>query len=220
MEESVCEKMRSKYGGEWTQQPSSRLNSVLRTDARRYRAAVEEASGSDAQLFGSFRQFEGDFDEMRSAGETDEADVLYQRAMIKAGAGKKVLSPGVGGAEEGNLLDDDFGDEGRGSVSEMIERVEELMRKLQLVKRERQQVLKDLKDKVCLFPSHELVRIWTAVADSVVRARSTTTTSPPSSSSTRRPSRTKKRSSSSPSSRSSARIRIGYCRRTTSSPRL
>ena len=25
MEESVCEKMRSKYGGDWTQQPSSRL---------------------------------------------------------------------------------------------------------------------------------------------------------------------------------------------------
>ncbi|KAK1815435.1 bck1-like resistance to osmotic shock [Friedmanniomyces endolithicus] len=147
VEESVCEKMRSKYGGEWTQQPSSRLNSVLRTDARRYRAAVEEASTSDAQLFNSFRQYESDFDEMRSAGETDEADVLYQRAMIKAGAGKKgIASPGAG--EEGNLLDDDFADDARQSVAEQIERVEELMRKLQLVKRERQQVLKDLKDKI------------------------------------------------------------------------
>ncbi|KAK0886199.1 bck1-like resistance to osmotic shock [Friedmanniomyces endolithicus] len=147
VEESVCEKMRSKYGGEWTQQPSSRLNSVLRTDARRYRAAVEEASTSDAQLFDSFRQYESDFDEMRSAGETDEADVLYQRAMIKAGAGKKgIASPGAG--EEGNLLDDDFADDARQSVAEQIERVEELMRKLQLVKRERQQVLKDLKDKI------------------------------------------------------------------------
>ena len=89
MEESVCEKMRSKYGGEWTQQPSSRLTSTLRTDARSYRAAVEEASTSDAQLYNTFRQHDSDFDEMRSAGETDEADVLYQRAMIKAGAGKK-----------------------------------------------------------------------------------------------------------------------------------
>ncbi|KAK3672118.1 bck1-like resistance to osmotic shock [Recurvomyces mirabilis] len=147
MEESVCEKMRSKYGGEWTQQPSSRLTSTLRTDSRRYRSAVEEASTSDAQLFSSFRQFESDFEEMRSAGETDEADVLYQRAMIKAGAGKKnVASPGA--AEEGNLLDDDFADETRQSVAEQIERVEELMRKLQLVKRERAQVLKDLKDKI------------------------------------------------------------------------
>ncbi|KAF2774393.1 BRO1-domain-containing protein [Teratosphaeria nubilosa] len=147
MEESVCEKMRSKYGGEWTQQPSSRLTQTLRTDGRSYRSAVEEASTSDAQLYSSLRQYESDFDEMRSAGETDEADVLYQRAMIKAGAGKRsVASPDAG--EEGNLLDDDFADEGRQSVAEQIARVEELMRKLQAVKRERQQVLKDLKDKI------------------------------------------------------------------------
>ncbi|WPG99417.1 BRO1-domain-containing protein [Acrodontium crateriforme] len=147
MEESVCEKMRSKYGAEWTQQPSSRLTSTLRTDVRSYRSAVEEASTSDAQLYSSFRQFESDFDEMRSAGETDEADVLYQRAMIKAGAGKKgMTSPGSGA--EGNLLDDDFADEAKPSVSQQIERVEELMKKLQLVKRERQQVLKDLKEKI------------------------------------------------------------------------
>ena len=153
MEESVCEKMRSKYGGEWTQQPSSRLTSTLRTDSKSYRQAVEEASTSDAQLYSTFRQYEGDFDEMRSAGETDEADVLYQRAMIKAGAGKKigVQSPGLGGAgtgEEGNLLDDDFREDGQLSVAEQIEEVEELIRKLQLVKRERAQVLKDLKEKV------------------------------------------------------------------------
>lgn len=149
MEESVCEKMRSKYGSEWTQQPSSRLTSTLRTDTRSYRSAVEEASSSDAQLYTTLRQYESDFDEMRSAGETDEADVLYQRAMIKAGAGKKgVSSPGGLGTEEGNLLDEDFEDDGRQSVAEQIERVEEMMRKLQLVKRERAQVLKDLKEKV------------------------------------------------------------------------
>jgi len=148
-EESVCEKMRSKYGAEWTQQPSSRLTSTLRTDARSYRAAVEEASTSDAQLYTSFRQHETDFDELRSAGETDEADVLYQRAMIKAGAGRKAGGVSSPGAEEGNLLDEDFSaDEGRQSVAEQIERVEKLMEKLQTLKRERAQVLKDLKDKV------------------------------------------------------------------------
>ncbi|KAF2218112.1 hypothetical protein CERZMDRAFT_64165 [Cercospora zeae-maydis SCOH1-5] len=147
MEESVCEKMRSKYGAEWTQQPSSRLTQTLRQDAKSYRAAVEEASTSDAQLFSTFRQYESDMDEMRSAGETDEADVLYQRAMIKAGAGKKNgTSPGM--MDEGNLLDEDFEDESRQSVAEQIERVEALIHKLQLVKRERAQVLKDLKEKI------------------------------------------------------------------------
>ncbi|KXT13255.1 hypothetical protein AC579_2487 [Pseudocercospora musae] len=147
MEESVCEKMRSKYGPEWTQQPSSRLTQTLRTDARSYKSAVEEASTSDAQLYSTYRQYESDMDEMRSAGETDEADVLYQRAMIKAGAGKKgVQSPAA--FDEGNLLDDDFADDSQQSVAEQIERVEALINKLQLVKRERAQVLKDLKEKI------------------------------------------------------------------------
>ena len=153
MEESVCEKMRSKYGAEWTQQPSSRLNATLRTDARSYRSAVDEASTSDAQLYSTFRQHESDFDEMRSAGETDEADVLYQRAMIKTGA-KKRGSSGPNVQNEGNLLDDDFADQSQESVQQIIERVEELMRKLQLVKKERTQVLRDLKEKVGCFSSH------------------------------------------------------------------
>lgn len=155
MEESICEKMRAKYGAEWTQQPSSRLTSTLRNDIRSYRGAVEEASMSDAQLYSTYRQFESDMDEMRSAGETDEADVLYQRAMIKAGAargkGKSIGSPM---SAEGNLLDD-IDDEDRQSVAEQIAAVEELMRRLNLIKRERQQVLKDLKEKVRSLPRTE-----------------------------------------------------------------
>ncbi|PSN69203.1 BRO1-domain-containing protein [Corynespora cassiicola Philippines] len=142
MEESVCEKMRSKYGSDWTQQPSSRLTATLRSDIRNYRSAIEEASTSDAQLYSTFRQYEADFDEMRSAGETDEADVLYSRAMIKAGASKgKSPRPA-----EGNLLDDDFVD--GPSVADQIASVEELLKKLNLIKRERGTVLKDLKEKV------------------------------------------------------------------------
>ncbi|KAI9821301.1 MAG: bck1-like resistance to osmotic shock [Pycnora praestabilis] len=150
MEESVCEKMRSKYGADWTQQPSSRLTATLRSDIRSYRGAIDEASRSDAQLSSTFRQYESDFDEMRSAGETDEADVLFQSAMIKAGAargkGKTGISPMSPGAE-GSLLDEDYG-EGGISVMDQISRVEDLLKKLNLIKRERAQVLKDLKEKV------------------------------------------------------------------------
>jgi hypothetical protein len=142
MEESVCEKMRSKYGVEWTQQPSSRLTATLRSDVRNYRAAVDEASTSDHQLYSTFRQYEADFDEMRSAGETDEADVLYSRAMVKAGAQKGKSPRPV----EGNLIDDDF-DDGP-TVADQIASVEELLRRLHLIKKERVQVLKDLKEKV------------------------------------------------------------------------
>lgn len=48
---------------------------------------------------------------------------------------------------EGNLIDDDF-DDGRPSVMDQITKVEEILKKLNLLKRERGQVLKDLKEKV------------------------------------------------------------------------
>ena len=152
MEESVCEKMRTKYGGEWIQQPSSRLTATLRGDIRSYRGAIDEASGSDAQLLGTSRQYETDFEEMRSAGETDEADVLYQRAMIKAGGNRGRGKDGVGspvslGGGEGTLLDEDYGESGP-SVMDQIARIEELLKKLNLIKKDRMQVLKDLKEKV------------------------------------------------------------------------
>jgi hypothetical protein len=147
LEESVCEKMRSKYGADWSQQPSSRLNTTLRGDVRAYRDTINEASASDSQLSSTLRQYESDFDEMRSAGETDEADVLFQRALIKAGSKQSKGKNGVTSPAEGTLLDDVY-DEGGVSVAEQIAKVEEILKKLNLLKRERSQVLKDLKEKV------------------------------------------------------------------------
>lgn len=154
-EESTCEKMRSKYGGDWTQQPSSRLNSTLRSDIRSYKSAVDEASTSDSQLLHTSRQYESDFDEMRSAGETQEADVLYQQAMLKAGTnrgkGRIVVGNPLSPGGEVNLLDEDFGEAGI-SIMDQISKIEDLLKKLDLVKRDRIQVLKDLKEKVRFAP--------------------------------------------------------------------
>ena len=146
MEESVCEKMRPKYEAEWTQQPSSRLTSTLRSDIRNYREALDEAAQSDNQLYQKMRQHEVDFDEMRSAGETGEADVLFQKALFQVG-GKSRNNVGSPAGGEGNLLDDDFQDSGP-SVMDQVAKVEEILKKLNLIKRERGQVLKDLKEKV------------------------------------------------------------------------
>jgi hypothetical protein len=151
MEESVCEKMRSRFGSDWVQQPSSKLNSTLRGDVRNYRKALDDAAASDAQLQSTLRQFEADFDEMRSAGHADEADILYQRAMIKAGAARGQGKDGMKSpmSPEGDLLGEYF-DDGSASVADQIATVEELLRKLTLIKRERSQMLKDLKEKVCI----------------------------------------------------------------------
>lgn len=147
LEESVCEKMRSKNGADWSQQPSALINSTLRSDIRSYRDMVNEASVSDAKLLATLRQHEAGFDEMRSAGDSGEADVLFQRAMLSAAGG--LASPSrSAAASEGTLLDE-VDDEGQPSVSEQIAQVEEILKKLNLVKRERAQVLKDLKERVC-----------------------------------------------------------------------
>lgn len=145
MEESVCEKMRSKYEGEWTQQPSSRLTTTLRGNIRDYRDALDEAAKSDSQLYTKFRQNEVDFEEMRRAAQTGEVDLLFQTAVNKVKAKSSNVSSPAGG--EPNLLDADFEDDSP-SVAEQIARVEDILKRLNLVKRERKQVLKDLKEKV------------------------------------------------------------------------
>lgn len=213
MEESVCEKMRNKYGGEWIQQPSSRLTATLRSDIRSYRVAIDEASSSDAQLLGTSRQYEADFDEMRSAGETDEADVLYQRAMIKAsgnrGRGRNGLGSPVSPGGGGNLLDEDYG-EGGPTVMDQIARIEDMLKKLSLIKRDRTQVLKDLKEKVrpVFWVKYSSVGSWSN--------RSITMIYPMCLSSTKNPLRTTRTSCSNPNLKSLDHTKIVFCKLTTS----
>lgn len=145
-EEAVCEKMRAKYQGEWTQQPSSRLTQTLRADIRSYREAVDSAVQSDNQLFTQYKLVQAEISEMRNAGERagdGAVDILWN---TKAQALQNGYTPNGKPSGE-SLLDVDDG-EGGPTVLEQIERVEELLKKLNLIKRERAQVLKDLKDKV------------------------------------------------------------------------
>lgn len=143
-EEAVCEKMRAKYMDDWTQQPSSRLTQTLRADIRSYREAIDEAVNSDNQLFAQYRAVEGEIGEMRAAGERADEGAVDNLWLSKAGG----ATSGFGGDRGGEtLLDVDEGDSGV-TVLEQIERVEELLKKLNLIKRERAQVLKDLKEKV------------------------------------------------------------------------
>jgi hypothetical protein len=142
-EEMVCEKMRAKYLDDWTQQPSSRLTQTLRADIRSYREAIDEAVNSDNQLFAQYRAVDGDIEEMKVAGERADEGAIDNLWLSKAGG----ITNGFGGDRGETLLDMDEGDSGV-TVLEQIERVEELLKKLNLIKRERAQVLKDLKEKV------------------------------------------------------------------------
>ncbi|CCU74271.1 cell death 6-interacting protein/vacuolar protein-sorting protein bro1 [Blumeria hordei DH14] len=143
MEESICEKMRSKHEVNWTQQPSSMLTKTLRGEIKSYREALEEASRSDSQLNAGLSRHRATIDEMRSAGQNGDADILFQNALMNT-RGKKVVENTTG---EGNLLDTDFGTDGP-SIMDQVARAEDILKRLSLIKRERAQVLKDLKEKV------------------------------------------------------------------------
>ena len=147
-EESVCERMRAKFQDEWTQQPSSRLTQTLRGDIRSYGEAIEAAVQSDNQLWTQYKSVQNDIVEMIIAGQSPDGMAVEQlwdsrvaRANFDAGGG----TSGNNGPSSESLLDVDDG-EGGPTVMEQIERVEELLKKLNLIKRERAQVLKDLKD--------------------------------------------------------------------------
>ncbi|KAF3906204.1 hypothetical protein ABW20_dc0101397 [Dactylellina cionopaga] len=137
-EEAICEKMRSKYLDDWVQQPSSVLTQTLREDIKNLSNAIDAASESDAALLNQYTQYADDIEDLRIAGEKDESDILFQKALVKNGYRiDKRNTP----AQEGSLLDVD--ESGDISVMAQIERVEELLKKLNLIKRERMQVHND-----------------------------------------------------------------------------
>lgn len=144
-EEGSCEKMRSRFEGQWTQQPSSALTTTLRSDIRGYREALDEAMRSDSQLMSKLVQNEKEFDEMRRAVQESAVDQLFQKAVTQSrGSISQGNSPAVA---EQSLLDADFGESGP-SVVDQIAFIEDILKKLNSIKRERNQILKDLKDKV------------------------------------------------------------------------
>lgn len=147
-EEGVCEKMRSKYQEEWTQQPSSRLTQTLRGDIRSYKEAVASAVQSDNQLWTQYKQVQTEVQEMTEAG--DRAAQGAVDALWNSRAGPV---NGYGNSRQESLLDVDDG-EGGPSVMEQIQHVEDLLKKLNLIKRERAQSLTDLRNMVG-FPSRK-----------------------------------------------------------------
>lgn len=150
-EESVCEKMRLKYQDSWTQQPSARLTITLRNDIRNYREAIEAAVGSDNQLFSQYRGVREEIEEMWRAGLNgpEDEDELFRNAIDRVRMSSGGSSSGPDSARSGEtLLDVDEGEGGK-TVLEQIHVVEELLKKLGMIKRERTNLLKDLKEKVC-----------------------------------------------------------------------
>ncbi|KAJ7049467.1 BRO1-domain-containing protein [Mycena amicta] len=135
-ESRECEAMRVRYDHKWTQQPSAALNKTLRQDLKAHVAAMEEAARSDAQVQALWDGIRQDIDGLASGQ-------LEQYFASSSAAADKRMS----------LLD--FGDEveaeekqEKDQISSLLREIEERMATLRKIEKERNEVLKDLKEKI------------------------------------------------------------------------
>ena len=139
-EERECENMRAQYGSHWTQVPSAGLTSSLRQELKGHSETLNQAQSNDDLLEAQWLKYRGDI-EILASGE----DGLPLREEFKQVGSTKPVSLG-----EASLLDlvDEEGPTGSGIVSELVRTVEKGLGGLNVIKRERQTTLKQLKEAV------------------------------------------------------------------------
>lgn len=145
IESKDCEMLRVKYEHLWPQAPSATLTKSQRQDLKSHTSALEDAALSDQQVI--------------TLWESIKSDILL------------LLSPQVeqlfserGGLKPDNLLDLDVGNEvddaaERAKIKGYVDEIEDRLTRLHMISKERSEVLKDLKDKVCLSVLEDVISI-------------------------------------------------------------
>jgi hypothetical protein len=136
-ESRECEAMRVKYDHLWTQAPSATLTKPLRQDLKSHLGALEAASASDQQVVALWNSVRDEIGLLLSP----EVETVFRASTEKGGAGSE------------SLLDLDVGsetrdDEERVHVARLVHEIEDRLGRLNKISRERNEVLKDLKEKV------------------------------------------------------------------------
>lgn len=142
IESKDCEAMRVKYDS-WSQEPSASLTKNVRQDLKSHLSALEAAGASDGQVLHLWGAVKSDISVLLS----EELDVVFRESVERGSA------PGE------SLLDLDVGsemkdEEEKRQIEQLVSEIEDRLSGLHKIGKERDQVLKDLKDKVnlkCLF---------------------------------------------------------------------
>jgi len=140
-----CEKMRVEYGHLWTQDPSAALTRNIRQDLRNRQSSLEAAAKSDQQILYLWNSVQVDIELLLSS----EVESVFRER---------------GGSRVDSLLDLDISSEQedareRRKIKGLIDEVEEGITKLHKINKERDQVLKDLKEKVPFLPSQRSLHL-------------------------------------------------------------
>ncbi|KAJ8075939.1 bck1-like resistance to osmotic shock [Marasmius tenuissimus] len=135
IESRDCEMMRVKFEHLWTQEPSAGLTKDIRQDLKSHLGSLEAASGSDEQVLALWNSVKGDVQLLLS---DQVADVFRQSAT-------------QGNAD--HLLDLDVGNDvdeshERGKIGALVAEIDDRLGRLNKIGRERNEILKDLKEKV------------------------------------------------------------------------
>ena len=140
IESRDCEAMRVKYEHLWTQEPSASLTKPLRQDLKSHLSALDAAATSDKQVAALWDSVRADIGLLLSP----ELEEVFRASTERGGA------PGE------SLLDLDVGSEAtdaqeRAKIGQYVDEIEERIGRLNKISHERNEVLKDLKDKVGMF---------------------------------------------------------------------
>lgn len=146
-ESRACEAARAKYGHLWDQPPSSALpaSRSFRQDLKAHRESLEAAERSDAQARGLWEGVERDVRALVAVEGGEELERRFAEAVAGAQGG---------GGAAASLLDVDEGvsEAEESETARRVEEVKESLSRLGKIKKERGEVLRDLKEKV-RFPS-------------------------------------------------------------------
>ncbi|KAJ7430177.1 BRO1-domain-containing protein [Mycena galericulata] len=133
-ESRECEMMRVRYEHLWTQAPSAGLSKALRQDLKAHVVAMEEAARSDTQVQALWEGVRSDV-ELLARGRLDE--FFVDNATQNNGS---LLDLG----EEADRAER----EEKEKISGLVHEIEERLATLKKIEKERNEVLKDLKEKV------------------------------------------------------------------------
>lgn len=127
-----CEAMRVKYEHLWTQEPGGALTKSFRQDIKSHRAALDAADASDRQVQALWESIQGEISLLLSP----QLEEVF-RAQSTSGSLLDL---------DGGLEDQDRAE--RVKIGQAVDDIEEKLSKLSKIGRERNEVLKDLKDKI------------------------------------------------------------------------
>ena len=132
-ESQECEAMRVKYGHLFTQAPSSGLTKNLRADLKSHLQAQDAAGASDDQVQTLWDSVQNDVRLLIS----DDVENVFKDSARGHDRRESLLD-----------LDSDKDDAEKAKVARLVEDIDERLGRLNKIERERDQTLKDLKEKV------------------------------------------------------------------------